>query len=482
MFTAMGRRPRTSSLLAALTALALSLLAGTAACTNAVAASSTGHQGKAPASKRHKVPPPAEVTLGGGAGTPGLAVTMAPVGLSIEYPVMALALGGGSCAPPALIAALQQLGSPPLSLAGDSQDMTVPSGALASAPSSWETATLYQLPPSFWSQLHCLLSATHDPLTVGLNLKTGPPAWAEQIEAGAQSAASNGLDFSLGNEPDLYGLPNYSALDEPQPNEEATHVALYLQLAGALEQTLGGAGVIGPELAQPASWQRELPHVISQLHLGVVGVHAYPLTACQTPKAVTIGGLLTRYAADEPHRLEWVAGDAHAAQIPAILSEANSASCGGVAGVSDSPAAAVWAVRFVLSALKSGFSEVRFHFSGDPYDPFLVRGEEVLKRPLDDALVALNQWLPVGASLRTLAGVRGLAATSVSEPSGQTLLLLDDQSAHAQRVVLRGATSAHVEVVSPATPGVRAAQLAAVHGRIELVVAANSVAAVSAAA
>jgi hypothetical protein len=480
MFTAMGRGPcRKSSLPAALRALSLSLAFTAAACTTAAAAT-PGHPGKHPSSKHH-APPPADVTLSAGAGTPGLGVTMAPVGLSLEYPVMALALGAGSCAPPALIAALQQLGSPPLSLAGDSQDMTVPSGVEGSAPSTWETATLYQLPASFWSQLHCLLSSTHDPLTVGLNLKSGPPAWAEQIVAGAQSAATNGLDFSLGNEPDLYQLPNYAALDEPQPDEEATHVGLYLQLASALEQTLGGAQVIGPELAQPASWQHELPQVISQLHINVVGVHAYPLTACLTPKAVTIGGLLTSYAADEPHRLEWVAADAHAAQVPAILSEANSASCGGVEGVSDSPAAAVWAVRFVLTALKSGFSEVRFHFSGDPYDPFLVRGEEVLKRPVDDALVALNQWLPVGSSLRTLAGVRGLQATSVTEPSGQTLLLLNDQGAHAQRLVLRGAASAHIEVISPAQPGVQTATLSAVHGRIQLVVAANTVVAITAA-
>jgi hypothetical protein len=480
MFRSMGRGPRTSRLLAALLALGLALSIGAVACAGAVAAAPTGHPGKRPSSKRHPAPPPAEVTLGEGAGTPGLTVSMAPVGLSLEYPVAALALGAGSCAPPALIAALEQLGSPPLSLAGDSQDMTVPSGALGSAPSTWETATLYQLPSSFWSQLHCLLSSTHDPLTVGLNVKTGPPAWAAQIVAGAQSAATNGLSFSLGNEPDLYGLPNYAALDEPQPNEEAAQVGLYLQLAGALEPSLGGAGVIGPELAQPAHWQHELPQVVSQLHLGTVGVHAYPLTACQTPKAVTIGGLLSSYAADEPHRLEWVAGDAHAAQVPAILSEANSASCGGVAGVSDSPAAAVWAVRFVLSALKSGFSEVRFHFSGDPYDPFLVHGEEVVKRPLDDALVALNQWLPVGSSLRTLAGVRGLVATGVTEPTGQTLVILDDESARAQAVVLKGAASAHVEVVSPARAGVRAALLSAVHGRIKLAVAANSVAVVSA--
>ena len=158
---------------------------------------------------------------------------MPAVGLSLEYPLMAKDLGTGACPPPALVAELLRLGSPPVALAGISQDLTAPSGALGSASSSWETATLYSLPSSFWSQLHCMLSATKDPLTAGVNAKTGQPSWATQIAAGAQSAATDGLDFSIGNEPDLYYLPNYSSLDKPQGNEEATAVNLYLEVAGA---------------------------------------------------------------------------------------------------------------------------------------------------------------------------------------------------------------------------------------------------------
>ncbi len=158
--------------------------------------------------------------------------------------------------------------------------------------------------------------------------------------------------------------------------------------------------------------------------------------------------------------------------MPAIISEANSASCGGVAGVSDSPAAAVWAVRFVLTALKTGFQEVRFHFSGGPYDPFVVRGESVLTRPIESALAALNQWLPVGATLRTLSGVRGLVASGVGEPAtspggpagtsgpagttgtaGETMLILDNEHARARPVVLRGARSVSVQELTPARRG-----------------------------
>jgi hypothetical protein len=349
---------------------------------------------------------------------------------------------------------------------------------LASPSQSWETATLYTLPASFWSQLHCLLGATRDPLTVGLNARTGQLSWATQMVAGAQSAATNGLAFSLGNEPDLYSLPNYAELDKPQPNEENVAVNTYLQIAEQLRPALGEAPLIGPELARPAHWQHELPRVISQLHEQTVGVHLYPLTTCVTPKAVTISGLLSSEAADTPRSLAWVVADAGAANAQAIISEANSASCGGVAGVSDSAAAAVWAVRFVLSALKTGFKEVRFHFSGGPYDPFSVDGETVLNRPLESALVALGQWLPVGASLRSLT-VRGLVATAVSQPAGTGLLILDNERRTAQSVILRGIGSASVETLSPTRTGVLGAQLTSPHDQVKLTVAPESILAVS---
>jgi hypothetical protein len=474
----MLRPPRTPTVLALGLALALSLL-GAGPSIGAAMAAKPG-LGKS-AKPRHATVPPAEVSLAPSVVSgPGIPITMAPVGLSVEYPVMAEDLGTEACPPAALVAQLRLLGSPPISLAGASQDVTVPSGALAQPPASWETATLYSLPADFWTQLHCLLSQAGDPLTVGLNLKTGQLSWAQQMVAAAQSAATNGLDFSLGNEPDLYYLPNYSSLDKPQANEQALAVSLYLQLAGYLQPALAGAPLIGPELALPAQWQQELPHVIETLHEQVVGVHMYPLTACSTPKAVTIGGLLSGLAANAPRKLAWVVADANAAGVPAIISEANSASCGGVAGVSDSPAAAVWAVRFVLNALETGFREVRFHFSGNPYDPFIVRGGEVLTRPLESALIALNQWLALGSSLHPIGGVRGLVATSIGEAAGTVLVILENEGAKARTVKVTGAQSVHVQSLSAARAGLQETQLSSAHGRIKLVVPANGLVALSA--
>jgi hypothetical protein len=135
-------------------------------------------------------------------------------------------------------------------------------------------------------------------------------------------------------------------------------------------------------------------------------------------------------------------------------------------------------VRFVLSALKTGFREVRFHFSGGPYDPFVVRGEEVLARPLDSALTALNEWLPIGSSLRAL-DVRGLVATAVTQPAGTSLLILDNEHPRAQPIVLRGIRSANVAVLSPKHTGLLSTELISPGERIKLAVAPNSVVAVS---
>ena len=38
---------------------------------------------------------------------------------------------------------------------------------------------------------------------VGISMKKGELSWATTTVAEAQAAATNGLDFSLGNEPDL---------------------------------------------------------------------------------------------------------------------------------------------------------------------------------------------------------------------------------------------------------------------------------------
>ncbi len=424
-------------------------------------------------------------TIGPGLlAAPGVEVGMQPVGLSIEYPVMAAALGSGACPPPALATELERLGSPTIQLAGVSQDLTAPSGALQGQQASWQAATLYSLPASFWGQLHCLLATSKDPLTVGLNLRTGSAAWAQQMVSEARTAALAGLSFSLGNEPDLYGIPNYASLDKPLAEEELAAANLFIQVASTLEAAATPAPLIGPELAVPQRWRAQLPHVLQALHYQTVGVHLYPLTACRTPRAVTIPGLLSTSAADSPARLSWVVADAEAQGLQAIISEANSASCGGVSGVSNSPAAAVWAARFVLSALQTGFRQVRFHLSGNSYDPFLVRGSAVLGRPLDSALIALNGWLPVGSVLHRVStpAPHKIIASAIAQPGGGLVLVLDNRGSRAQPLLLHATGPLQVQVLESTRAGLAIKKLIPAAGRAALSLAGESIVAVSAAA
>jgi hypothetical protein len=462
-----------------LLALALASPIGALLAGGALDPAATQAASAATSSSQHAEGSPASgVTLLPAAGRgPHVRVTMPPIGLSIEYPLIAQEFGTGACPPPALVAQLLRMGSPPLHLGGNSQDLTVPSGAIPPPYSSFEDATLYYLPANFWSQLHCLLSATKEHLTAGLNADRGELAWAQQMVAGAESAATNGVDFSIGNEPDLYYLPNYASLGQAQVDEGAS-VNLYLQVVSYLRQAIGSAPLLGPELARAEDWRHQLLRVIDTLHVQTVGVHLYPLSACSDPASVTIPRLLSRHSVDAPRKLAWVVAEARTAGVPAILSEANSASCGGKAGVSDTPAAAVWSVGYVLSALEAGFQEVRFHLSGGPYDPFVVRGVQVVERPIAIAIAALQRWLPVGATVQTLTGVRGLVTTAVSGPPSGAQLIFDNEHTRAQSVLLRSAEPLRVQALGSTRPGLLTRVLPSREGSVKLDLPPDSVLAV----
>jgi hypothetical protein len=405
------------------------------------------------------------------AGT--VVVTMPPVGLSLEYPTLAQYLGSGPCPPPALVGELQRLGSPPIALSGHSQDLTEPAEAVPATPPSWEQGSLYALQPTFWGQLHCLLAATGEALTAGINAETGQLAWAQQIAAGARTAAVHGLDFSIANEPDLYLLPNYASLSKRQLIENLAAIDLYLRIVTYLRQATGSAPLVAPELAIAARWRHELPGVIAALHPATVGVHLYPLSVCDAPRSVTLPHLLSTGVAEAPRSLQWVVADASAAGLPAIISESNSASCGGGPGVSDQPASAVWAVRFVLSALKTGFREVRFHASGGAYDPFFVVGGGIVRRPLESGLAALNRWLPVGAALRTVAAPSGLLETAVNR--GGIRAILDNETGKQVTISLARTRPLTVEALTAVRAGLQALTLSPRHGLVKLTVPRDAV-------
>lgn len=396
-------------------------------------------------------PPPA-LALGAPAG-PAITIGSHPIGLSIEYPLLEHDLGGQPCPPRALVAAIEALGSPTLRIGGDSQDETAPAATAAHS-------GLTELPADFWTQVGCLERETGIPVVVGLNLAWGKPSWAAALAAGARAVIPRSrLSFELGNEPDTYGVPvpwwNGRALVNSRMPWR-----IYVSRARALEAALGpGASIEGPDFAS-GRWTAKVPALARTLHLQSIDAHYYPLEGCAGRDDASIAALLSRQIQTKLDERVRLARDARAAGLPAVISEANSVSCGGVAGVSDQPAAAVWAARMIVTALRDGFASVRFHSSGGPYDPFVVNASTVTARPLYAGLRAAAGLLVPGGVLRAIPGARALDGVAITDPDGTQTVLLSNYGSRARWVALRTAKEARLLSVQPHAPVVASVSVA----------------------
>ena len=142
----------------------------------------------------------------------------------------------------------------------------------------------------------------------------------------------------------------------------------------------------------------------------------------------------------------------------------------------------MWGLRFGISALEQGFDEVRYHFSGNSYDPFVVGGSRIYERPLANALVALNAWLPVGATLHPVPSkslaAEGLVAHAALRPDGSVVLILDNESARPARLLLRGLSAAQLTLMSSIQAGLPTRNVGSPSAQIPLSVPPNAIVAV----
>jgi len=330
--------------------------------------------------------------------TPGRSalVVQSPFGLSIEYPLLERALGTKACPSPALVATLRELGSPTLRIGGDSQDLAGPTAAYH-----------YDILASFWTTLGCLARETGAQVVVGLNFATDTLEDQQAMIAAAQQAIPAAqLSFSLGNEPDLYTIshiiPNEPGFIVPSFRSPPWTAGMFAGEWQARRAQLGAIRLEGPDLAG-TGWRARIERLLRADPPSQVDAHGYPTVApCgKSGLSATAAHLLSAHASvGMAEKLSWLARSAHAIGRPAVISETNSASCGGRPGVSDAPLSGVWAIRYVIAALLAGFQQVRFHSAGTSYDPLVYEPNGgVTLRPLGRALMFLHHWLPVGSRI-----------------------------------------------------------------------------------
>jgi hypothetical protein len=372
-------------------------------------------------------------------------VQRSPFGLSFEYPLMEKALGPGPCPSQAFVATLRELGSPSLRIGGDSQDLAGPTAAYR-----------YFIPPSFWTTLGCLARQSAAQVTVGLNFATSPPAdELTTIAEAEQAIPAAQLSFSLGNEPDLYGIshifPDEPGVEIPAFRSSPWTAAQYTNEWQSRRAMLGQVQIEGPDLAG-IGWDTTVGPMLRSDPPDVLNVHAYPTSACGAPLTTTARLLAEHASVGLIEKYDWMLNLAHSLHRPAIVSESNSASCGGKPGVSNTPVAGVWAARYVVAALLGGFQQVRFHSAGGSYDPLVFNPDgTVTLQPLGQALLFLHRWIPLGSRIGPAARVPGVLAATVSE--GVSANAAGDTKTDAQLNLIVSSFSSKVLAYEVEVPG-----------------------------
>ncbi|KAG2065347.1 glycoside hydrolase family 79 protein [Suillus decipiens] len=208
--------------------------------------------------------------------------------------------------------------------------------------------------------------------------------WRLQIaEVGEAMLGNYLIGLQAGNEPDLYSRHGHRP-DSYSPQDYKDEFGLLIDAMNADSNIPNKNLLIGPNLAGVWSptdvWQTGFATDFNQ-NLAALGVERYPTDNCYalfgigTPRSGQdmFPSFLTHQAGKDIVN-EFPGAPAYAQSVgkPFIMTETNTASCGGFPGLSDSFGAALWGIDYSLQLAYSNFSTVLFHVGGQSvyYNPF----------------------------------------------------------------------------------------------------------------
>jgi hypothetical protein len=242
-------------------------------------------------------------------------------------------------------------------------------------------------------------------LTVGL-AHYEPQAAAREVASAKHALGPYLAAVEIGNEPDAYGRHGFRELPWIAQGYEE-QVSAYREAIGALTP---GVPIAGPDVSGSGvfpEWGEE--EAFSQEPALLTG-HHYPLGCAQTP-APSIEALLSPGTRNrEAQSLATYLTVAKAHDIPLRIDEANTVSCGGVAGISDTFGSALWATSYITQAMAAGAAGI--NLEGNPthcvgYTPLCAPDQNAV---LNGTLRAQPEWYALLLT-RSLVGERPVPAT-----------------------------------------------------------------------
>ncbi len=183
-----------------------------------------------------------------------------------------------------------------------------------------------------------------------------PQAAASEVSAAYAALGDSLTGVQFGNEPDAFVRPDRLRTDPWTYAQYATEVAAY---KAAVQQAVPELPVEGPD---SSSGRRHLPWLqmlAASDPPALITAHYYSLSCTDHP---TIARLLRpRIGSAAAANLRRAGAIGHAYNLPVRVDETNNVSCGGVPGVSDTFASALWATDYAARAMSAGVSGLNFH-------------------------------------------------------------------------------------------------------------------------
>jgi hypothetical protein len=375
------------------------------------------------------------------ASEPGPTVPQDFLGLSFE--VGSLRQIAGYSSKGDLVTMLRSLGVGLLRFGGVTADEQVAWTDAVTARPPW---ALSVLEGASLNQLGKLAAASGWGVMLTLGFGHYDPQAAAREAAVAKAALGSSLQaIEIGNEPEAYARHGLRSLPWA-PEQYNEQVASY---RAALEALAPGIPLAGPDSSGSGSYQRwGLSEAIYQRPALLTG-HHYPLGCAEQP-APTIARLLSGHVrALEEQSLRRYVFIAQETEVPFRLDESGTVSCGGVPGISNTFASALWGVSYLTEAMRIGAAGI--NLEGNPmnclgYTPVCAPNAEAAAsgeleaRPEWYALLLARSLL--GESpLRTIVGPANrpnVVASAFRAPDGTTkFVLIDDDAPGARSVAMR---------------------------------------------
>jgi hypothetical protein len=360
------------------------------------AAAATGATRKTAQTK----PPPPSVTVSFDTAHPGPPVPQDFLGLSFEMSSLPQLARYGSRGN--LVALLRSLGPGVLRFGGVSADTRIAWTDARTPRPAWASGVV---DADDFRQLADLAaqSGWHIVLTLGI-VHFDPNAAAREAGA-AKAALGPWLEaFEFGNEPNSYA--QHDMREEPWGLEQ--YNAQVGEYRAAVEAAAPGVPTWGPDVSGSSAFETWGPgEVVDQRPVMLTG-HHYPLGCAQRKPVPSVTSLLSSPIwRREVGSVRRYVSLSQSAGLPFRMDETNSVSCGGVDGISNSFASALWSAGYLPKLMGSGAAGVNMHgnvANCKGYSPICAPGPQELAA---GELQAQPEWYSLLIA-RQLLGTRPL--------------------------------------------------------------------------